>query len=157
MSEIILVLCAWCFVGMGILLAQSTIRASPETTMIQLRGSAADSSTLVQDVLQERVPLKAESTVTESTVVQHEERPFRRKPKKNVLVDSSLVIVIAALIVVAAFLMAWIKRRYGLRGSSLGSVTAFDTSGSLEIENVFADDQFDTPSEEAREKSCRLN
>jgi hypothetical protein len=153
--EFIIVLWVWCSVGMGTLSAQPTSGVSSNTTMAQSPRSAAESDTLVHDILQERVPLNAASTVTGSTLTQHEERPFRRKPKKNVLVDASLAVPITALLVVAVFLVARIKRRHMLNGDALGSVTAFDPGKSLQIESLSTDKQFHTASEEAREESCQ--
>lgn len=143
------VLYGWCFLGAGILLAQSTVGVPPDTTRTQTIGSVADSGTLVHDILQQRVPLNAASTVTESTVVQHSERPFRRKPRKNVLVDVSLIVVSAAVGV------AWLKRRHGLLGRWLGRVAARNTSGSLRIETLIVDEQVGAPSEAAREECVK--
>lgn len=123
--------------------------------MAQSPKPAADSDTLVHDILEERVSLNAASTVTESTVVQHEERPFRRKPKKDVLVDASVAVLITALFVVAIILVAWIRRRHALHDGPLGSVTTFDSGKSMQIESPFTDAQFDTAAEAATEESCQ--
>ena len=149
------VLCLWYSVGMRALPAQSTRGLSSDTTLAPSPRPAAESDTLLRDILQERVALAAASTVTGSTLSQHEERPFRRKPRKNVLVDASLAVPITALLVVAVVLGAWIKRRHVLHGAALGSVTAFDPGKSLRIESISTDTQIDTASEEAREESCQ--
>ncbi len=117
--------------------------------------SADESGTLVHDILQQRVPLNAASTVTGSTIAEHDERPFRRKPKKNVLVDALSGVLFTALLAVAVFLVAWIKRRHMLHGDALGSVATFDPGKNLQIEALFTDKQSDTASEEAREESCQ--
>lgn len=149
-----IILCVCCSVGMGTVLAQSASGVS-DTTMTEPARSADEPGTLVHDILQQRVPLNAASTVTGSTIAEHEERPFRRKPKKNVLVDASLAVAITALLVVAVLFVAWIKRRQMLHGGALGSVTTFDPGKSLQIESLFTDKQSDTASEEARQESCQ--
>lgn len=152
-----IVLCVWCSVGMGTLLAQSTSGVSSDTTMAQPARSADESGTLVHDILQQRVPLNAASTVTGSTIAEHEERPFRRKPKKNVLVDASLAVPITALLVVAVGFVAWIKRRHILHGDALGSVTAFDPGKSLQIESLFTDKHVDMTRHRKKLGRSRVN
>lgn len=149
------VLCVWYFASMKTLSAQSTSGLSSDATIAPSFRSAAESDTLVRDVLQGRVALNAASTVTGSTLSQHEERPFRRKPKKNVLVDVSLAVPITALFVVVILLVAWIKRRHMLHRRALESATTCDPGKSLRIESLFTDEQCDTASEEAREESCQ--
>ena len=153
--EFIIVLWVWCSVGMETLSAQPTSGVSSDTTMAQSPTSAVESDTSVDDILQGRVPLNVASTVTRSTLTQHEERPFHRKPRKNLLVDASLAVPITALFVVAVLLVAWIRRRHMLHRRARGSVTAFDLGKSLRIESLFADEQLDIASEEAREESCQ--
>jgi hypothetical protein len=154
MSELMINLCTvllgWCFLGAGIVLAQSTVGVPPEATKAETIRSVADSGTLAHDILQQRVSLNAASTVTESTVVQHSERPFRRKPRKNVLVDVSLIVVVCAAVGVA-----WVKRRHTLRGRRHGRVAARDTGGSLQIETHIVDAQRGAPSDGAREECVK--
>lgn len=149
------VLCVWHSIGMRTLSAQSTNRLSSDTAAASSSRPAAESDTLVRDILQGRVALNAESSPPDSTLLQHEERPFRRKPRKNVLVDVSLAVPIAALFVVVALLVAWIKRRHRLHRRAPGSPTAFDRNRCQQLESPFTGEQGDTASEEAREELCQ--
>jgi hypothetical protein len=150
-----IVLCVLCFVGMGTLLAQSTRGVSSDTSTTQPPRSVEESGTLVHDIIQQRMPLNAAATVTGSSIAEHDERPFRRKPKKNVLVDALSAVLFTALLVVAVFLVAWIRRRHMLPCDALASVATFDPAKKLHIESFFIDKQSDTASEEAREESCQ--
>jgi hypothetical protein len=155
--ELIIVLCLRCLVGMGTLSGQSTSGVSSDTTMAQSPRSAAEPETLGHDILQKKVPLSVASTVTESTVVQHEERPFRRKPRKDVFVGASASVLIMAFLAVAVILAAGIRRRHALHDAPMGSVTTHDSGNVMQIESPFSDEQFDAASEDARavEESCQ--
>ena len=109
----------------------------------------------MRDILQDRVTLNAASTVTGSTLSQHEERPFRRKPKKNVLVDESLAVPITAFFIVVVLLATWINRRHLLHSRASGSATASDPSEGVQIGSPVTDAECDTASEEAREEACQ--
>jgi hypothetical protein len=142
-------------VGMRTLSAQSTTGLSSGPAAASSRPPVAESDTLVHDILEGRVALNAESSPPGSTLAQHDQRPFRRKPRKNVLVDVSLRVPIAALFVVVALLVAWMKRRHRLHRHALGLATASDRSKGQQLNFPLTDAQCDTASQEAREELCQ--
>jgi hypothetical protein len=155
--NLLIILCGWCFPVMSIASAQWRDEVPPSAAVTQSPRSAAGSEKLAQDILQRKVPLTTAATRTISPEREHEERPFHRKPKKGVLVDSLFVVAITAASVAAALLLAQIRWRRRVQGRSVGPVTVRNARENLQFEILLADVKRDAASEAAREESCQLH
>lgn len=152
-----IVICVWYSVEGGTLFAQSTRAESSDMTIALPDRSSGEPGKLLHDLVQQRVPINAASSVTGSTISEHEERPFRRKPTKNVFVNLSLAILIAALLVVAAILVALSKRRKMLHGNALRTAGTLSPDRCPQIKGLFGNEQLGRESEDLVEESCQTH